>query len=68
MKFFLTLFYFSDFTRLKLVQSKKEEEVEEQRKEEERKLAEGRKVTVKKNNEEDITAAYDIASDQDVLF
>jgi len=42
--------------------------VEEQRKEEERKLAEGRKVTVKKNNEEDITAAYDIASDQDVLF
>merc|ERR1712028_135919 len=32
-----------DYTRLKLVQSKKEEEVEEQRKEEERKLAEGRK-------------------------
>jgi len=56
-----------DFTRLKLVQSKKEDEVEEQRKEVERKLAEGNKVAVK-NNEEDITAAYDIASDQDVLF
>jgi len=54
-----------DFTRLKLVQGKKEQEQVEQAKEmAKKKLA----AKIGKENEEDITAAFDAADDQDVVF
>ena len=55
----------TDFTRLKLVQGKKEQEQVEQAKEmAKKKLA----AKIGKENEEDITAAFDAADDQDVVF
>lgn len=50
-----------DFTRLKLVQSKKEVE-EKERKEE------AQSTVTKKVNDEDITAAFDAQDDEDVVF
>lgn len=54
-----------DFTRLKLVQGKKEQELEEDRK---RKEAESRKGVTVKANEKDLTAGFDAAEDEDVVF
>ena len=60
-----TLSLCTDFTRLKLVQGKKEQEQVEQAKEmAKKKLA----AKIGKENEEDITAAFDAADDQDVVF
>jgi hypothetical protein len=55
-----------DFTRLKLVQGKKEEEQKKEREEHERLVAEGKKLD--KVNEADITAEFDAADDEDVVF
>lgn len=55
-----------DFTRLKLVQGKKEEAQALEEKEKAAKLAAGENPA--KENEEDITAAYDAADDVDVVF
>lgn len=52
-----------DFTRLKIVQGKKEEEQKEQ---EGNKAAAGKAAG--KENEEDITAAFDATDDEDVVF
>lgn len=60
-----TLSLCTDFTRLKLVQGKKEQEQVKQAKEmAKKKLA----AKIGKENEEDITAAFDAADDQDVVF
>lgn len=53
-----------DFTRLKLVQGMKE--VEQKR--EAKKLAADRKVAADKENDADITAAFDAGDDADVVF
>ena len=55
-----------DFTRLKLVQGKKEEEMKREaaRKEAEKKAGK----PVGKENEEDITAAFDANDDEEVVF
>lgn len=61
-----------DFTRLKLVKGKKEieQKAEEKLKEAEkaRKLAAGEVIHDGKENEEDITAAFDANDDTDVVF
>lgn len=61
-----------DFTRLKLVQGKKEEEQKKEMKkiDLEKKLAAAAGKTVKtgKENEADITAAFDATDDEDVVF
>jgi len=62
-----------DFTRLKLVQGKKQEEekVLQKKKEEEKKkaLAEGKPIAApEKENDADITAAFDANDDEDVVF
>ena len=61
-----------DFTRLKLVQGKKQVEIqaENARKEAMKKqaLLDGVPMTLGKENEEDITAAYDANDDEDVVF
>lgn len=56
-----------DFTRLKLVQGKKEAEIQAQAKDK----AQQKKITgsaAGKENEEDITAAFDAGDDADVVF
>lgn len=59
-----------DFTRLKLVQSKKHAEIAERQKlkdaEMAKKMEQG--LTITKANEEDITANYDAGDDVDVVF
>jgi len=66
-----------DFTRLKIVQGKKEDEIKEQNKKMEaarraaalEAKASGGAVAVRgKENEEDITAAFDATDDADVVF
>lgn len=61
-----------DFTRLKLVQGKKQVEIqaENARKDAMKKqaLLEGVPLPLGKENEEDITAAYDANDDEDVVF
>jgi len=56
-----------DFTRLKLVQGKKQVEMEEERKrKEEEKLKEG--MALAESAEKDLTAGFDAAEDEDVVF
>ncbi|GKY96066.1 hypothetical protein MPSEU_000566800 [Mayamaea pseudoterrestris] len=61
-----------DFTRLKLVQGKKQVEIaaENARKDAMKReaLLEGTPLPIGKENDEDITAAYDANDDQDVVF
>ena len=61
-----------DFTRLKLVQSSKEKEEKEKAKvaaeQRAKDLAEGKMLSDNKENEKDITAQFDAADDDDVLF
>lgn len=59
-----------DFTRLKLVQSKKEVEIQEERKSKEAEMADklAKGFTFEKANEEDITANFDAGDDVDVVF
>ena len=54
-----------DFTRLKLVQGKKEEEQKRQAEEAKAKPA---KTSSGKENDADITAAFDAGDDADVVF
>ena len=54
-----------DFTRLKLVQGKKEQQLEEEAK---RKDAEPKTRAAGKENDADITAAFDAGDDEDVVF
>ena len=51
-----------DFTRLKMMQSKKEEELKKQAAEK------PKDVPVGKENDQDITAAFDATDDEDVVF
>jgi len=55
-----------DFTRLKLVQSKKQEEIKKEGKEKAAAMANAMKKI--KLNDEDITAAFDATDDEDVVF
>jgi V-type H+-transporting ATPase subunit D len=59
-----------DFTRLKLVQSKKNVEIEEIQKIKDAEAAElfAKGIKVKEGNDADITAAYDAGDDADVVF
>lgn len=58
-----------DFTRLKLVQGKKEQDLEEERKQKEANEKAGLTTTAPgKENETDITAAFDANDDEDVVF
>lgn len=57
-----------DFTRLKLVQSKKEALIEEQRKEIEAAGIAAAHLAANKGNDEDITANFDAGDDADVVF
>lgn len=59
-----------DFTRLKLVQGKKEAEIaiQQKAKDDAAKEALANGKTVKKTNNEDITANYDAGDDEDVVF
>jgi len=59
-----------DFTRLKLVQGKKEAEIEEENKKKEAEKEAARKAgkTLKSTNERDLTAGFDAAEDEDVVF
>ena len=57
-----------DFTRLKLVQAKKEVEELETRKKLEAAVKSGKAMATGKENEEDITAAFDATDDADVVF
>jgi len=58
-----------DFTRLKLVQGKKEAEMEIDRKMKEAQKLAGVKAGLSvKENEKDLTAGFDAAEDEDVVF
>ena len=56
-----------DFTRLKLVQSKKEDEIKEEANKKKAEIMAGKK-SAGKENEEDITAKFDATDDEDVVF
>ena len=56
-----------DFTRLKLVQGKKEEELKKEAALKENAKAAGA-APVAKENDADITAAFDATDDEDVVF
>lgn len=63
----------TDFTRLKLVQGKKEVEMKREAKQKEAEnamiLASGQSLPrARKTNDEDITAAFDVTDDEDVVF
>jgi V-type H+-transporting ATPase subunit D len=59
-----------DFTRLKLVQGKKEQDIEEERRQKEADVKAGlvKPTAPGKENEADITAAFDANDDEDVVF
>jgi len=58
-----------DFTRLKLVQGKKEDEQKERDDQRQKDIQAGvENISLGKENEEDITAAFDAQDDEDVVF
>lgn len=59
---------YSDFTRLKLVKAKKEIEQKREAKQKEDEIAAGTRSAGGKENDADITAAYDASDDADVVF
>jgi hypothetical protein len=58
----------SDFTRLKLVKAKKEIEQKREAKQKEDEIAAGTRSAGGKENDADITAAFDAGDDADVVF
>lgn len=57
-----------DFTRLKLVQGKKQVEAKREAAAKEAEIKEGKVPAPQKFNETDITAEFDAADDEDVVF